>query len=330
VGVNAFIEYHKESINENRSKFKLAEFVLFLVLILFGTIMLADAVSAAGAAAPSQTKINQDNITKVTTQTSLSQTNTSKLKLHSAGTIKPAGNGNFIVGWLKIPRLGVKCTIRSDTVNAYNAAYHYPQSAAFGQHGECGLMSHRTTYSALFRHLDSLRVGDKVIITNLQKTKYTYSVTSNGKDIRWDYKTNPIKFANTGTARLLLVTCYPPGSAKAAFITHCRLISADYLPKVLSTTPKNMQIKTSRTATIAIKFSERIKKDRYSTKMRFKNLKTNKYVSISISIKGNMLYIKTSTKRSSNTWYQFTIPNESIQDYTGNYLKAKYTFKFKT
>jgi hypothetical protein len=45
--------------------------------------MLVGAVSAAGAAAPSQTKINQENVTKVTSQTSLSQTNTVKLKLHT-------------------------------------------------------------------------------------------------------------------------------------------------------------------------------------------------------------------------------------------------------
>jgi LPXTG-site transpeptidase (sortase) family protein len=250
--------------------------------------------------------------------------------LHTVSTIKPAASGYFIVGWLIIPRLGVKCSIRSDTVNAYNAAYHYPQSAAFGQPGECGLMSHRTTYSALFRHLEMLRVGDRVTVINLQKTRYTYAVTSNGKDIRWDYKTNPIQFANSGTARLLLVTCYPTGYERAAFITHCKLYSVDYLPRVLATNPQNLKINTSRTSTLIVKFSERIKINPYSTKIRVKNLKTNKYVSISEIIHGNMLYIKTASKRSAYTWYQVIIPNGTIKDSTGNYLRASYAFKFKT
>lgn len=127
---------------------------------------------------------------------------------------------------LIIPKLDVDCSIRTDTVNAYNAVYHYPQSAAYGQPGECGILGHRTTYSGLFRNIGDLETGDKVIIKDLiLKKVYTYEVTSNGNDIRWDYKTNPIQFALEGESRLLLITCYPPGKKSAAYITHCKLIS---------------------------------------------------------------------------------------------------------
>ena len=137
-----------------------------------------------------------------------------------------AGGGS--IGELIIPKLGVDCLIRSDTVNAYNAVYHYPESAMPGQPGECGILGHRTTYSGLFKNLGTLVVGDKVIIINpILKKKYTYSVTSNGNDIRWDYKTNPVTFALDGQARLMLMTCYPPGKKEAAFITHCVLVSTD-------------------------------------------------------------------------------------------------------
>ncbi len=129
-------------------------------------------------------------------------------------------------GELIIPKLELDCSIRSDTVNAYDAVYHYPQSAAYGQPGECGILGHRTTYSGIFRNLGDLEPGDKVIIKDLiLKKMYTYEVTSNGDDIRWDYKTNPIKFALEGEPRLLLVTCYPPGEKSAAYITHCKLVS---------------------------------------------------------------------------------------------------------
>jgi sortase A len=136
--------------------------------------------------------------------------------------------GSVSIGELVIPKLGVDCSIRSDTVNAYNAVYHYPESAMPGQPGECGILGHRTTYSGLFTNLGTLVVGDKVIIIDtIKKKKYTYSVTSNGDDIRWDYKTNPVTFALDGQPRLMLMTCYPPGKKEAAFITHCTLVSSD-------------------------------------------------------------------------------------------------------
>ncbi|AXV38177.1 MAG: sortase [Methanobacteriaceae archaeon] len=127
---------------------------------------------------------------------------------------------------LIIPKINVKCKIRSDTVNAYDSVYHYTESVLPGQDGECGLLGHRTTYSGPFRQLGSLRSGDKVIIIDpILSEKYTYQVVSNGKDIRWDYKENPIQFEQRGEPRLLLVTCYPPGRKQAAWITHCKLVS---------------------------------------------------------------------------------------------------------
>lgn len=127
---------------------------------------------------------------------------------------------------LVIPKIGVDAAIRSDTVNSYNAVYHYPESVEPGQNGECGFLSHRTTYSGLFGKLGSLKIGDEVIIKDYGLSKkYIYKVTSNGKDIRWDYKENPIDFDQSGEARLLLVTCYPPGKKQAAYICHCKLVS---------------------------------------------------------------------------------------------------------
>jgi sortase A len=127
---------------------------------------------------------------------------------------------------LVIPKIGVDCNIRSDTVNAYNAVYHYPESVNPGQSGECGFLSHRTKFSGLFGKLGSLKVGDEVIVKDYSSNKkYTYKVTSNGDDIRWDYEDNPIQFDQSGDARLFLVTCYPPGRKQAAYITHCKLVS---------------------------------------------------------------------------------------------------------
>ncbi|HSO26179.1 MAG TPA: sortase, partial [Methanobacteriaceae archaeon] len=129
---------------------------------------------------------------------------------------------------LIIPKIGLDCWIRSDTVNAYDSVYHYPESVLPGQNGECGLLGHRTIYSGPFKKLGNLKIGDQVIIEDLTLSKrYVYKVTSNGKDIRWDYETNPIKFAQDGDPRLMLITCYPPGRKKAAWITHCKLMKTE-------------------------------------------------------------------------------------------------------
>lgn len=134
---------------------------------------------------------------------------------------------SYINANLYIPKLGVVASIRSDTVNGYNVVYHYPESVMFGQPGECGLLGHRTTYSALFKNIASLEPGDKAIIKDFtERKKYVYQVTSNGDDIRWDYKTNPIRFSQEGKARLLIITCYPPGRKQAAWITHFKLVSS--------------------------------------------------------------------------------------------------------
>ena len=142
-------------------------------------------------------------------------------------TITNYASSNGITHYrLIIPKIGVDCNVRSDTVNAYNAVYHYAESVNPGQSGECGFLSHRTHYSGLFGKLGSLRVGDEVIVKDYSTNKkYTYVVTSNGNDIRWDYQVNPIQFDQSGEARLLLVTCYPPGRKLAAYITHCKLVS---------------------------------------------------------------------------------------------------------
>lgn len=143
---------------------------------------------------------------------------------------KSSSNGGLTNCMIVIPKMGVNAKISTTTVNAYNTVYHYPESVNPGQPGECGFLSHRTKYSGLFGKLGSLEVGDEVIVKDYSSNKkYTYKVTSNGQDIRWDYETNPIQFDRSGEPRLLLITCYPPGKKQAAYITHCKLVSTTSL-----------------------------------------------------------------------------------------------------
>ena len=131
-------------------------------------------------------------------------------------------------GDISIPALNVDWGIRSDSVNGYNSTYHYNESFYPAQNGTMGLLGHHTLYSAPFAHIDQLKPGDEIIINDyLTQKKYIYKVVSNG-DIKWDYKTNPIKFPE-GNTNLYLVTCYPPGTTNAAWIVHCNLSSIEIL-----------------------------------------------------------------------------------------------------
>ena len=101
-------------------------------------------------------------------------------------------------------------------------------------------------------------------------------------------------------------------------------------PKISSTTPKNLNTGINRFSTTVIKLNENIKASSYYNKITIKNLTTGKYSTLTKTISGNTLYIKTTTTKTKNTWYQVTIPRAAIKDYAGNNLLATYTFKFKT
>lgn len=53
---------------------------------------------------------------------------------------------------------------------------HYPGTALPGEPGNFAVAGHRTTYGAPFFHLDALRRGDHVLVTDRQGRRHTYEV----------------------------------------------------------------------------------------------------------------------------------------------------------
>jgi methionine-rich copper-binding protein CopC len=104
----------------------------------------------------------------------------------------------------------------------------------------------------------------------------------------------------------------------------------NYHPRVISTYPKINSTGVSLTAPLTIKFSEYIKASTYFSSIKLKNLSIGTYNTLSRTISGNGLKIKTTANRTANTWYTITIPKSAIKDIAGNNLQANYTFKFKT
>jgi sortase A len=193
------------------SKYKIVSVLIVLLCVLFGA-----SIAIAGFQ-------QMKNVTKAQQTVKDYKERMS----NPVNALDPSDFSGYMNAQLYIPKLRIFATIRSDTVNAYDTVYHYPESVMPGKPGECGILGHRTKYSGLFTNISSLKPGDEAIISDfIQRKKFVYQVTSNGEDIRWDYKTNPIRFSQEGKARLLIVTCYPPGRKQAAWITHFKLVSS--------------------------------------------------------------------------------------------------------
>ena len=137
--------------------------------------------------------------------------------------------------------------------------------------------------------------------------------------------TGPISIVSTTTLKFIAID---KAGNKSPVYTNIYTIDKT-APKVTSTYPKNGATGISRTATLSIKFSEKIKASTYWSKIVVKN-KYGKAVSISKSISGNIFYIKTNSKRASYSYYTVYIPRAAVKDYAGNNLATGYTFKFKT
>jgi len=160
---------------------------------------------------------------------------------------------------------------------------------------------------------------------NFDQNPEIYYSTNNG--ITWNHKAKIITLnLNQGkTVLMFFARDWAGNQCPTQIVTY----NIDTItPKIVATSPKNGAIKVSRTAKIAIKLSEKIKASINWSKIVVKN-RYGKAVSITKQISGNMLYIKTNSKRSSYSYYTVYIPKSAVKDYTGNNF-AGYTFKFKT
>ena len=96
---------------------------------------------------------------------------------------------------------------------------HYPETAMPGQGKTVAIAGHRTTYLAPFRHIDSMKRGDKIYL-KMPYATFTYSVQ----------KTEIVDpsdvgiIHDTGYERLVLSACNPLYSASQRYIVFARLV----------------------------------------------------------------------------------------------------------
>ena len=152
-----------------------------------------------------------------------------------------------------------------------------------------------------------------------------YTLNGSTPSITSTKYTKPITVNSTTTLKYLAVDS---SGNKSPVYTQTYTIDK-VAPKVSKTNPTNGKTGVSKTASLTVIFSKNIIKSTNFNKITIKDLSTNKYVSITEIISGNILTLKTKTM-AANNWYYVVIPANAIKDQAGNPLKAGYSFKFKT
>lgn len=102
---------------------------------------------------------------------------------------------------------------------------HYPGTAMPGQPGNFAVAGHRTTYGAPFFHLDVLRAGDLVHVTDRRGRRFTYKVAGQRVVEPSDVSVIASDPLGTGRPTLTLTTCNPRFSAAERLIVHAQLVT---------------------------------------------------------------------------------------------------------
>ena len=167
---------------------------------------------------------------------------------------------------------------------------------------------------------------DKTISISMGENGTIYYTTNGSTPNRYSKRyTGPIKFSSTTTLKFIAIDL--AGNVSPVYSQTYSIDKAR--PKVTATYPEHKASYVSRTSTIYLKFSEKIKAGVNWSKIVVKN-KYGKAVKISKWISGNTLFIKTSSKRSSYSYYAVYVPYAAITDYAGNNFGLTYAFRFKT
>lgn len=124
------------------------------------------------------------------------------------------------IGRINIRRMNLSAVFvqGTDTASLQKGPGHYPETPFPGQGGTVGIAGHRTTYLAPFRHIDSMRKGDRITLempygTFVYRVQFTRVVDDSAVGI-----VHPV-----GYERLVLTACHPLYSASQRYAAFARL-----------------------------------------------------------------------------------------------------------
>jgi sortase A len=124
------------------------------------------------------------------------------------------------IGVIDIDRIDLNAVFLqgTDTGTLQHGPGHYPRTSLPGQPGTVAIAGHRTTYLAPFRHIDSMKEGDRVTLEMPYGT-FTYRVQKTA--IVDDSAVGIVH--KVGYERLVLTACHPLYSASQRYVAFARL-----------------------------------------------------------------------------------------------------------
>jgi sortase A len=125
------------------------------------------------------------------------------------------------VGRIVIPRLGASYVIvaGTDTSALQSGPGIYPETTFPGIPGTTAIAGHRTTYLAPFRHIDSLRPGNRILV-EMPYARFTYTVIGQQVVAPTDVRA---AVDDVGYSRLVLSACTPLFSAAKRLLVFAHL-----------------------------------------------------------------------------------------------------------
>lgn len=161
-----------------------------------------------------------------------------------ADTVTATPANGQVLDHLQIPAIGVDKYVVQGTSRAdlSNGPGHYPDTVLPGQVGNAAIAGHRVTYGAPFFRLDSLKKGDRILVTDRLDRHFTYEVAS----VTVVPPSDVAVLAPSKTAELTLTTCNPRFGASSRLIVVATMTTPGAAPAV--TTP-NATATTAPTTT---------------------------------------------------------------------------------
>ena len=131
------------------------------------------------------------------------------------------------IGYIRIPKIGINQIVveGTNTPDLRKGPGHYIGTPLPGQGGNASIAGHRTTYGHPFYNLDSVKVGDPIVLTTLQgifvyDAIKTFVVSPTDTDV----------IKNVFADLLTLTTCNPRFSASTRLVVQGSLVHTQLFP----------------------------------------------------------------------------------------------------
>jgi sortase A len=226
--------------------------LLFTAYQIWGTSV-QEAHIQSGLRSQLQKETNNDAIRRALAQESALDKLPSGPPVAAPPTTAPAEGQP--IGDIRIPVIGLNQVVveGTNTPDLRKGPGHYTGTPLPGQAGNASIAGHRTTYGHPFYNLDSVKVGDPIVLTTLQGV-FVYDTTKSFVVSPSDTTVVDNVIAN----QLTLTTCNPRFSATTRLIVqaklaHSQLFANTGLPAqhAVHSDPKNQSLAGDSDASLA-------------------------------------------------------------------------------